>query len=289
MRKLLLGSFALGALIADPAMAADIPVKAPVYKAPPPVSVWTWTGFYVGVNAGAGWSHESYVAAPDGTLVTIPFDGSLGWGAGLPGSSPAGFTGGGQLGYNWQMTNLVVVGVETDFQYYGATVTNNTAFVSAVPPAGPGGFATILNQVNSSTPWFGTLRGRIGTTAFSPSALIYVTGGLAYGREDLSANVTATLPGGGLLETFPFTTSATKVGYTIGGGFEWMVADHWSVKAEYLYVNLPGNGGQTVATTFLGPSAFPEDVMSFASSRDSLNVVRFGVNYRFGGPVVASY
>ena len=68
-----------------------------------------------------------------------------------------------------------------------------------------------------------------------------------------------------------------------------MVADHWSVKAEYLYVNLPGNGGQTVATTFLGPSAFPEDVMSFASSRDSLNVVRFGVNYRFGGPVVASY
>jgi outer membrane immunogenic protein len=289
MRKLLLGSVALTTLVAGPAMAADL-ARARAYRTPPRVAVSSWTGFYVGGNLGGGWSRQSYVTAPGDTLVTIPFDGSLGWGTGLGGSSTAGFTGGAQLGYNWQMSNLVVVGVETDIQHYGATVTNNTAFVSAVPPADPGGFATISNQVNSSTRWFGTLRGRIGTPALSPSTLIYVTGGLAYGRENITANVTATLPGGGLLETFPFTTGSTNVGYTFGGGFEWMLDSSWSVKAEYLYVNLRATGGQTVATAFLGPAAFPTDVMSFSSCRNELNIVRVGLNYRFGyTPIVGKY
>jgi outer membrane immunogenic protein len=281
MKELLLAGVALTTLVAGPAMAADR-ARARVYRAPPRAAVVSWTGFYIGGNLGGAWSRESYVTAPGGTLVTDPFDGSLGWGAGLGRSSAAGFTGGGGLGYNWQMSNLFVVGVETDIQYYGATVTDNTAFFSAVAPADPGGFAAIANRVNSSTRWFGTLRGRIGSMAVSPSALIYVTGGLAYGRENITANVTATLPGSGLLETFPFATGSTNVGYTFGGGFEWMLDYSWSVKAEYLYVNLRATGGQTVPTTFLGPAAFSTDIMRFSSSRNELNVVRVGLNYRFG-------
>src|SRR5579864_7482703 len=97
-----IGTLLVGtAICATAANAADLPGKGPIFKAPPPI-VYPWTGFYVGVNAGAGWSRETYTTAPGATLVTIPFDGSLGWGQNLTGTSDAGFTGGGQIGFNWQ-------------------------------------------------------------------------------------------------------------------------------------------------------------------------------------------
>jgi outer membrane immunogenic protein len=246
-----------------------------------PIAFHRWASFYAGFNAGAGSSRESYTTAPSGALLTLPYAGSLGWAQALAGSSSAGFTGGAQLGYNWQPSDQFVFGIETDVQYYGAKVNNTSSFLSSVPPALPGGFATLSNMVSSSTPWFGTLRGRVGTTVFNPSTLIYVTGGLAYGHENITASVRSTDGGGALTSIFPFNVSGTHFGYTVGGGVEWGVDAHWSVKAEYLYVSLAASSSQTVATTFLGPNALPTDTMTLSSSRDQLNVYRLGANYRF--------
>jgi outer membrane immunogenic protein len=154
----------------------------------------------------------------------------------------------------------------------------------------PTGSATtvVTNAFSATTPWFGTVRGRLGTTVFNPMLLAYVTGGLAYGRENVS-NFMSVTNGGALVETFPFSTGSTKTGYTIGGGLEWMFAHNWSVRAEYLYVSLPANGSQVVATTFLGPLAFATDAMQLNPGRDNINVVRLGLDYKFDWGPAARY
>jgi outer membrane immunogenic protein len=270
---------ALTALDGQGAVAADMPVKAPLYKSAAPLQ--NWTGFFIGANAGAGWSRESYATVPGGTLITDPFDGSLGWFQSFTGSSTAGVSGGGQAGFNWQTSNTLVLGVETDIQYYGAIVRNSGAFTSTVPP----GTATLLNQFTSRTPWLGTLRGRVGITP-DPNVLLYATGGLAYGRENINATVTVN-SGGFLVENFPFNMSGTMIGYAVGGGAEWMLPANWSIKAEYLFASLRGNQQQTVATSVLGPAALLTDIMTLSSSRDQLNIVRIGLNYRFGVQLLA--
>ncbi|HXP30389.1 MAG TPA: outer membrane beta-barrel protein [Stellaceae bacterium] len=243
---------------------------------PAGVAAANWTGFYGGVTAGGGWTEQSFSIVPGGTLLTVPFDGSAGWAQNLAGSSNLGFTGGGEVGYNWQLSSPIVLGIETDLQYYGANSNNNSSFFSSVLP----GTGTLSNQVTSKTPWFGTLRGRIGTTTFDPKFLIFVTGGMAYGHESTTGNVNVT-SGGALVEMFPFSTSATHFGVTIGGGVEWAPAPHWSIKAEYLYINLAPTNSQTVATSFLGPSALKTDIMTLSAASDQLNVFRVGLNYRW--------
>jgi outer membrane immunogenic protein len=86
-----------------------------------------------------------------------------------------------------------------------------------------------------------------------------------------------------LVETFPYSAKGFEFGYAFGGGAEWALNANWSIKAEYLRVSLPNLPGQTVATTFLGPNALATDIMTFSPSRDNLNIVRVGLNYRFLG------
>ena len=267
--------------VAGPAAAANLPLPAPPSPSPPPPS---WTFFYIGGNAGVGWSTESAATSVPGapnTLITVPFLGSATWGTGLSGISGGGGNGGGQIGFNWQMSNLVL-GFEADLQAHGGAIATNSSFVAPVP--GVFGAGIVTNQFNSKTPWFGTLRGRLGTTAttYGPSLLIYGTGGLAYGKENVSDLMTVNFPGGPLSEAFPFSTSATKWGYAVGGGFELMLAGtHWLVRAEYLYVDLKANGSQTVATSVLGPSALATDIMRFTPGRDQMNIFRVGLDYHW--------
>jgi outer membrane immunogenic protein len=106
MKKLLLAGLAIGALIA-PAMAADMPVKAP----PPPL--FSWTGFYLGANAGFGTIRDQalpYCINPLGVVMGVGC--SDVFGGRVRGD---GFLGGGQAGYNWQVGHWVL-GVETDIQ-----------------------------------------------------------------------------------------------------------------------------------------------------------------------------
>jgi outer membrane immunogenic protein len=132
------------AFAATGAQAADLPVRAPVYKAAPPIEMYNWTGFYIGANIGGGF----------GRTTINP---------GALSSNLDGVVGGGQIGYNWQMPGSQwILGVEVDGQG-----TSQNASV-----AGLGG------TLNESLPWFVTARGRVGY-AISPMIMLYGTGGLA--------------------------------------------------------------------------------------------------------------
>lgn len=149
MKKILLSSVALLGLTVG-AVAADLPSR----RAPAPVvslPVFTWTGFYLGVNAGYGWSDSNDVVI-NGVRFNSNNDG--------------GFVGGGQLGFNYQM-GAIVIGLEGDLQW-----------------ADLGGRSLVVNgvRVDSSNDWFGTIRGRAGVAV--DRALIYATGGFAFTDGD---------------------------------------------------------------------------------------------------------
>jgi outer membrane immunogenic protein len=295
MKKVMLGAVALAAIGAAPVLAADLPART-YTKAPPVVApVNNWTGCHVGVNAGGGWSNESFATStpPTGatgapnTLATGPFDGSQnnGWGTSARTSNNGGFAGGGQVGCDYQ-TGIFVFGGEADIQGFTAKANSTTSFATLGAPT-----IAVSNAFSSQTPWFGTVRGRIGTTAFNPAVLVYATGGFAYGGENITDNMRVTNAAGTVVEQFPFSTSSTKTGWTVGGGLEWMFAHSWSIRAEYLYVQLDANGGQVLNTAVLGPSALATDAMRLDTGRDKLNIVRVGLDYKFdwAGPVVARY
>jgi outer membrane immunogenic protein len=181
------------------ASAADMPI----YKARPPVvAVFSWTGFYAGLNAGYAWGDGS------GTMGT-------GFAVAAISGSLSGFVGGGQIGYNWQMGSWVF-GVETDLQGSAAKGT-----VTATAP----GYSMLATE---KLPWFGSIRGRLGY-AFDRT-MVYATGGAVYGSAELTGTDTA---------LGPFSNSITYWTWTIGGGIEQMFMPNWSAKIEYLYVGSP--------------------------------------------------
>src|SRR5262245_40877725 len=288
MIKPLLATVALAAIAAGTsARAADMPVKAPAYRAPPP-AVFTWTGFYVGANAGYGWDTGSIdlAAVPPFTAFFAP---AIARGE-IPPSSDLharGFIGGLQAGYNFQ-SGPIVYGVETDFSYARVRGTALNVSNGLLNPV-------ITTAQDSNLHWLGTLRGRLGVLP-TPVSLFYVTGGLAYGHT--AASTTTTVP----TVTFPTvppsvsrcpdlnlfcstgSSSKTRAGWTIGGGLEYAFGQNWSAKLEYLYYDLGRESYLTVTQAALAPTPVMQADAKFAG-----HIARVGINYRFGGPVVARY
>lgn len=265
MKRLLIGISAVASLLATGAFAADLPAKAPIYtKAPVYVEpVFDWTGFYVGGNIGYSWgrsSDTSTISTVAGVQQLVTSDTS----------NLDGIVGGGQAGYNWQMQNWVF-GLEADIQ--GTGEKGSRAFSFTVP----GFFALALPPIpftlQQKIDWFGTVRGRIGVLA-TPKVLLYVTGGLAYGEVDSNETVGAAAP-------LTFSSSNTHVGWTLGAGVEGVISGNWTARLEYLYLDLG---------TASGSFALPGNTfVSSYSSHITDNILRAGVNYKFGGPVVAKY
>ncbi len=227
LRRYLLLTVSAAALSTS-ALAADIPARMPV-KAPPPVVVApSWAGFYIGVNVGAAWNRAEFTDFGGPTPLAFP-RGTTYW-------SPdkAGFTGGGQVGYNFQSSNFVF-GVEADLNY----VSNKSSITLPGVPFGP-------ITATSKLDWMATVRGRLGV-AFS-STLFYVTGGWAFAHFEDTWNI----PGA----TIQGNVEKTRSGWTAGGGIEHMFARNWTVKVEALYADfgrwdgfLTGFGG-TYRTQF---------------------------------------
>jgi outer membrane immunogenic protein len=280
MKRVLFGIAAIAALIGTPALAADL-----MYKAPPPPSVWTWTGFYVGGNLGYGWGNRSVNYSPNDPQSAF----NLGVGAGpftrsLPDS---GVLGGLQLGYNLQLNRNWLVGLETDFDWSGMTgsVTSSGPFLN-------GAGLTYSDTVTEKVDWFGTVRGRLGYLPMD-NFLTYFTGGFAYGRIDRTGNYVLP-PGAGAMGGFGSTCpaggapchfgslSSTDAGWTLGAGFEYAVLKNWTLKAEYLYVNLGGKSLTEPALIPFGANALSSFNANYSNA--AFNVARVGVNYRFGGP-----
>ncbi len=237
MRRIGLALLTSTALIGA-AAAADLPVKAPVYKAPVVAPVYNWTGLYVGGNFGYSWGRQD--VSSGGLLLDTPH--------------VDGIIGGGQIGYNWQM-NQLVLGLEADFQ--GSGQKGDGSFIGA-PAFIPASTLTFTDKLD----WFGTIRGRVGYAM--DRWLPYVTGGWAWGHGSISANVTGGTTGAG-------SGSTDYSGWTLGGGVEYAFMNNWSAKLEYLYIDF-GNGPSV---------ALPPSAVVLSGGKLTDNIVRVGINYKF--------
>jgi outer membrane immunogenic protein len=260
-------------LVSLSAHAADLPIKARPAPPPPP-PVLGWSGFYLGVNGGYGWGSDPIAVAPASPGAISDFSTSVP--AGVNGS-PAGGLFGVQLGYNWQWSSLLVLGLETDFDY--ARI-DGAGTVALAPAA-----ITFNTSAAQGLSWLGTVRGRLGFTL--DRALIYGTGGLAYGRTSLATSIIG-LSGGACGPAGLCASAAStgwQVGWAAGAGIEWAVTPSLSLRAEYLHYDL----GTRSVTAF--DPAIPLDVFA-SSAKFSGDIARLGLNFRFGGgggPVVAKY
>jgi outer membrane immunogenic protein len=264
MKKLLLAGVMALAMVGV-GQAADM-----MLKAPPPAPVYSWTGWYLGANFGDAWSSSDNAtfsgAGPSAILHSNVFPTTLS-------TSPSGLLGGLQTGYNWQLSPAWVIGAETDIQFsrFQGRVIGNPA---PLPP-----FAPWTTQVNQESDWFGTLRARLGFLV-TPTVLLYGTGGLAYGQADTSFSTTLTFfsscPAGA-----PCTlgqASDIRTGWAGGGGVEWMLAPHWTLRGEYLYVDL---GSQSVTASPFTPHGGLAVNSFTASSTYHENIVRAALNFGF--------
>jgi len=234
------------------ASASALALSCSAAEAAPPVS---WTGFYVGANAGYGWGSTSPVQIFD--LGPVP--------AGAPPNyHPNGFIGGGQAGYNWQ-TGMWVFGGEVDFSGLGVRGDSSLS-----PFFGGKGFAN-TGTFSSRYDWLFTARLR-GGFLVTPTWLIYVTGGLAVTQVRDSATVQ-------IPETWTWTQTSTLTGGTIGGGIETMFGPNWTARLEYLYARFKDTAPPGVIVD--GPAAGTALDPTF-SFNHNLNVIRFAFNYKFG-------
>ena len=160
-------------------------------------------------------------------------------------------------------------GLEGDIQFSNERKSGDVCTVPDVPAG-----STVFTR-DYKLDWFGTARGRIG---FLPAEriLLYATGGLAYGNFSGSS------------WTLPMnigTWSKLNAGWTVGAGVESALGANWSVKFEYLYMDLGNVGG-----SYCGPVGSETSEVRF-NTKFTDNIVRVGLNYKFGGPaaVVARY
>jgi outer membrane immunogenic protein len=262
MKKfLLVCSVAFGALM-TPAMAADMFVKAA-----PPAPAWSWTGFYIGGNAGYAWGDKTDPAisfVDPGTIGFAPYFNA--GGNVFQSLEQGGFVGGGQVGYDWQFSQWVI-GVVADYQ--GANVTDSRS--ASITP--PGGFVTTTQLLSAKIDSLGTVRGRLGATAYN--VLFYGTGGLAYGHVESTLGFFApTAP----LFFSGTTTSQNKTGWVAGLGVSYALTQNWNVGVEWLHYDL---GSSTVTAVTVAPGAIVPGASISASQSFSGDLVRANVNFKF--------
>ncbi|WP_061027829.1 outer membrane protein [Bradyrhizobium sp. CCH5-F6] len=288
MKRVVIGMAAAMSLFATGALAADLAAR-PYVKAPIVDPVWSWTGFYVGANGGYSWGRSrtdvSYFNSATGAAIAPPA-GSITSGS----FDMNGAVAGGQAGYNWQNANWVY-GIEGDLNWSDEKG-RATFNCGGVAPAGgpclpgltflpPGGLTGTTLTVDQHLQWFGTLRGRIGILA-TPKVLFYGTGGLAFGEIKTTGTMTGFTPAGVAIASVG-SNSTTRAGWTVGAGVEGKITQNWSAKLEYLYMDL---GRFSSGPFTLAPAS---TISANVSSRFTDHILRAGINYQFGGPVVAKY
>ena len=205
---------------------------------------------FIGANIGYGWG--DFEQAFDAEVIIL---GPLSEGFDADGD---GILGGAQAGFNWQ-TGQFVFGVEVDVQAVNIDGGANRFFDF--------GLATLDADVSTEIDWFGTARGRIG---FVPTErlMVYGTGGFAFGETTSSASYDA-----GIFGSDSASSKDTRTGWAAGAGAEYAFADNWTLKAEYLYVDL----GEETFLNLVEPGLLEADLTSDVT----LQTVRLGINYKF--------
>ena len=282
MKKFVPGSAAFAALLAGSSVwAADIPV-APITKAMPQV-VSDWSGPYVGIALGAKsaattWTTTSTSDLP-GTIIDASSPSNF---------EPAGVRAGGYAGYNWQ-NQAWVYGVEFDVASANSAATRagipGCAISCFVPATGPG-----VDLASVKMGWDASARARLGYLV-TANLLLYGTGGVAWQaiRTSGLCQHSFTDPQCFLAAGEPFdfkTNSKTLAGWTVGGGFESKVYANWLVRGEYRYAQFGSFNG---LLNFGSTGAPPGTDYSRYNLSLNTHIATFGIAYRFGGAVIASY
>ena len=306
MKKTFAVACGLGIFGIASAFAADLPAQT-YTKAPVAPVAYNWTGFYVGGNVGGAWSDDNSLqfgydnlasqrvllgtglhSSAGNAFVTSPITFDTG--------RRSGIVGGLQAGYNFQFNRNGVAGVEADFN--GANLQGSATF----PQVGGDPLINTNMVASRSLDWFSTVRGRLGFTP-SERLLVFGTGGLAVGREKVSAGINNLDPGTFATGFFPAdgssidcfgqspcaagSRSQTSVGWVVGGGIEYALWSNFSIKAEYLYMDLgriTAHMGPVIIPAFINTPAIEAN---FGEGR--YNILRIGMNYKFGGPIIAKY
>ena len=221
-----------------------------------------WTGPYIGLHVGYGWgdADTDFNPLPSATQFVNLAPQTL-----RP--DPSGAVGGIQGGYNYQM-GCFVFGIEADFSGSGMSGTKN---VSPIIQNNGTPFAGGVLSAHQSTDWYGTVRPRVGFLAM-PTLLLYATGGFAYGEVNYSAS-TDYRPVGNTV--YASSYSKTKVGWTVGAGAEYAVSKHWTVKTEYLYIDL---GSESAIANPQIPAGTNQVGYKWQTTDHTFNV---GLNYKF--------
>ena len=203
-----------------------------------------WTGCYAGGHAGRAWGQsDKWIPQTQGGAYR---------GVSLGGHGVEGFIGGVQAGCDVQLGNGVVAGIGGDYGWTGASGTHASAHETGV-------------FYHSEMDGLGSLTGRLGY-AFG-DLLLYAEGGAAWERVNYSAATTQ-------IGT-AYRATDTRAGWTIGGGGEYAFSQHVSVFVEYAYYDF-GTGRIALDPQY---SFLPT---AFVNIEDTANVVRAGVNLRFG-------
>jgi outer membrane immunogenic protein len=271
VKNIWLGNAALAALvIAGPAQAADLQA-APVYKAPPVAIASSWTGFYAGLGLGFRASRTDVTttslvegsASIDLIAPNQPFDGTA-------------FRASPYAGFNWQFASQWVAGIEGDAGL--ASQTTTLGGFSSSP--GLGSSIENADSLVVKATWDANLRGRLGVL-LTPTTLAYVTGGAAWQHFDMTSTCGDSFCASTLFTPVVVRNSATRTGWTAGGGIETALWGHWLARAEYRYADFGAAAFTINRSTVFGPLI------------DSFNTVMrthaatFGLAYKFGDPIAS--
>jgi outer membrane immunogenic protein len=245
--KKILGGFALSVLLAAPAMAADLPVRAPARAIPVAVpAVFSWTGCYIGAHIGYAWGKKRVDFTPN--VLGLDFDHDF-----------DGLIAGGQLGCNLWQADRFVFGIEGQASW--ADIKGEVGPFAGITAQTVNGFRTKIDVI-------GSIAGRLGY-AIGPSGLtlLYVKGGAAFAHEKYFTF--ATSPG------FEQESDGhLRWGWMVGGGVEHAFNSNWSIKAEYNFSHF-GNKDVDLCN--------PAGVCQIYEIKQHVHLVKVGVNYRFGG------
>jgi outer membrane immunogenic protein len=243
MRKIMFAGLACAALLVSPAFAADMALKGPPAPYPQPTS--SWTGFYLGINGGAGWGTSSSSADIALLATTIP----------IASQGTAGWLGGVTAGYNFQ-AGVVVFGIEGDFDW--ADIEGNTSCL-------------VVFNCNVKQDWVGDIAGRLGVAPLS-NLLMYVKGGVAWADTKYTFGNTF----GGVV-SITGNASDTRTGGMLGMGVEYAFMAHWSAKIEYDFIDY-GTDTVSMSLATVPPVALPAISTQI---KETESLMKAGINYRF--------
>jgi outer membrane immunogenic protein len=300
-------------LSATSSLAADL---SSLKSAPVASSLPIWSGFYAGVSLGGSWANSSDISFVSTPVYSRP--GNLpGYTASIDqyaltnaivatrsidvGYSPS-LIGGGQIGYNWMIDDKSIVGIETDFQgLTGGNATNSNVASASVPNNNHNAYGVSTINASRALNYLGTFRGRLGYLV-TQNIQLYGTAGFSYGGVELNGFVAQGVVAGSVIHpttnlyygALPF--NGVSVGWTAGGGLEWMFTQNLSLKAEYLYYDL---GSTQTASGVTVRSHITSGGLDYiwlnqtkAQTKFDGNIVRAGLNYHLNfasAPIVAKF